>query len=612
MLNKMQEKGLHIGANTHDADGIRANEKTYTEVCKALGRSPGPDLEFDLYNKSFAAALEDIVVRALDTKDGVQGIDFSWIDYQQGERNTLADIHIPNINPTIVLNMLRSSDPSRHGEDRRSMILSRWGGLGNHRYPVGFSGDQHHTWNALAFLPYFTSTSANVAFNYWSHDTVGGSGGLSKDYELSVRWVQTSAWSPVFRFHDKGEATGDCAMDDTCAKVVPWDVPTPFFEAIREASQVRDQLLPYMYTAAFSTIDTGLALVRPMYYEDPTDDALYGLDKQYLFGPDMVISPITQPSGPHAIGFGQALGAVQWKVFAPKSTIWVDRLNGDFYSGESSNSAYGIRDVPGFAKQGAVIPMRPRSSGSLMARAMKPLDMLEFRIMPAEPFYSATGSFSASGMVIDDDGLSTGYQRNQFSKTVCSYTYDRGTFTINVSQTGDFKGRPTSATLRISFMQLPPMVWNHERMGSVFMTPYDLAYDHELMGSVLTLQNIDLAEKPISFQMSIQSVYNAQHLKNFVGSLGRVRRARYVKGALDDLNIAYGDNRCNLTAYALAAVHMTPSFADSLPSLWNDAVGQVSTTFQAMALKKDWRRAQFVSTMMMNSQSPQWIPQALS
>lgn len=159
-------------------------------------------------------------------------------------------------------------------------------------------------------------------------------------------------------------------------------------------------------------------------------------------------------------------------------------------------------------------------------------------------------------------------------------------------------------------MQLPPMVWNHERIGSVSMTPYDLAYDHELMGSVLTLQNIDLAEKPISFQMSIQSVYNAQHLKNFVGILGRVRRARYVKGALDDLNIAYGDNRCNLTAYALAAVHMTPDFADSLPSLWNDAVGQVSTTFQAMALKKDWRRAQFVSTMMMNSQSPQWIPQA--
>merc|ERR1719265_2460017 len=123
-----------------------------------------------------------------------------------------------------------------------------------------------HSWKGLQFLPYFTSTSANVAFNYWSHDTVGGDGkgvGGGMDHELSVRWFQVSAWSPILRMHDKGAGTGGCATDDSCAKVVPWDIPTQFFEAIREASQMRDQLIPYIYTSAFSTQLTGLALCRP-------------------------------------------------------------------------------------------------------------------------------------------------------------------------------------------------------------------------------------------------------------------------------------------------------------------------------------------------------------
>ena len=63
------------------------------------------------------------------------------------------------------------------------MIMSRWGGnltptfhfntlgLGNHRYPIGFSGDTDASWESLQLLLPFTATSANVAFTWWSHDT---------------------------------------------------------------------------------------------------------------------------------------------------------------------------------------------------------------------------------------------------------------------------------------------------------------------------------------------------------------------------------------------------------------------------------------------------------
>eukprot|EP00746_Dinoflagellata_sp_MGD_P004739 gnl/MRDRNA2_/MRDRNA2_109170_c0_seq1.p1 gnl/MRDRNA2_/MRDRNA2_109170_c0~~gnl/MRDRNA2_/MRDRNA2_109170_c0_seq1.p1 ORF type:complete len:912 (+),score=150.65 gnl/MRDRNA2_/MRDRNA2_109170_c0_seq1:94-2829(+) len=597
MLDWFQAKQLPVGANSHDHDGIKSYEQTFEEMCKALGRTG--DIPFDLYNKSYAMAQEDIAWRALETKDGKQGIDFSWIDYQQGEDDQFEQTKIPNINPTIVLNMLRGTDPARHGENKRSMILSRWGGVGSHRYPVGFSGDQQHEWKGLAYLPYFTSTAANVAYNYWSHDTVGGdiaSKELVLDYELSVRWVQVSAWSPVLRFHDKGEGTGDCATNDLCARVVPWDLPNAFFLAVRHATLVRDQLVPYMYTAAVVGMSTGLALCRPMYYEDPSNDALYGLDQQYLFGPDFIVSPITSPSGPDAWGFEKALGAIQWTIYAPQTQRgWVDRLNGDFHSGQNVTSAYGIYDVPSLVRQGAVIPSRPWLQGdNNVARARQPLHAVEFVVHPAAAFYHG-GSISGSGVVIDDDGVTNDYLQGKYTVTTCEYSFSGRSFQVHLSQTGDFEGRPSSATVRLSFHQMPPLsVASAQPMGSDSLS---VTYDHATLGPVVTLKNVDLAAN-VSLKLVIDATYPLEVLPNFIGALGRIRRSRYVKDAMDDLNVNYGDDRAQLTAYVLAATWMSPNFAFSLPMLWQNATSEVLALMKKGTFNKDPRRSKFISKML--------------
>src|SRR3990172_3567611 len=59
------------------------------------------------------------------------------------------------------------------GGGKRPIVFHRWGGLGNHRYQIGFSGDTIAVWDSLAFQPYFTATAANVGYGYWSHD-IGG------------------------------------------------------------------------------------------------------------------------------------------------------------------------------------------------------------------------------------------------------------------------------------------------------------------------------------------------------------------------------------------------------------------------------------------------------
>lgn len=80
------------------------------------------------------------------------------------------------------------------------MVLARFGGLGNHRYQVGFSGDvKTLSWANLAYQPYFSSTASNVGFGFWSHDIVGP----GSDHELYLRWLQWGCVSGIMRNHDR-------------------------------------------------------------------------------------------------------------------------------------------------------------------------------------------------------------------------------------------------------------------------------------------------------------------------------------------------------------------------------------------------------------------------
>ena len=119
------------------------------------------------------------------------------------------------------------------------------------------------TWENLAYQPYFTLTSSNVAYNFWSHDIEGP----GDDPEMYLRWVQWASFSPIFRSHERGMSAGGCASHDSCSVVRPWNVAPEFQDLIRDAFVDRAEHLPLIYTATRESFDTGLGLLRPLYYE---------------------------------------------------------------------------------------------------------------------------------------------------------------------------------------------------------------------------------------------------------------------------------------------------------------------------------------------------------
>ena len=161
------------------------------------------------------------------------------------------------------LNYVHFTDQQREG--KRPLLFHRWGGLGNHRYQIGFSGDTISVWDSLAFQPWFTATAANVGYAYWSHD-IGGHMPGAVDPELYTRWVQFGAFSPILRTHTTKNPDSERRI---------WAYPEPYSSMLRSAFQLRYALQPYIYTEARRTYDTGVAFFRPLYYDWPEANEAY-------------------------------------------------------------------------------------------------------------------------------------------------------------------------------------------------------------------------------------------------------------------------------------------------------------------------------------------------
>ncbi len=331
LLQDLHERGMHVTLNLHPALGIRWFEKPYRATAEAMGLDPEEKrpVSFQIENPKFVNNYLNLVHHPMED----EGVDFWWIDWQQGTTTALK-----GLDPLWALNHYHYLDnQERKG---RGLILSRYAGIGSHRYPLGFSGDIHMDWEFLDYMPYFTATAANAGYGWWSHD-IGGHHRGERDEELYLRWLQFGVFSPINRLH--------CCPSVVTSKE-PWTLTVPFRAAAGEWFRFRHSLIPYLYAESWRNTLEGRPLIRPMYYGWPEEEAAYEADHQYLFG-DLLAAPITAHSA--------ELGIAKKRVWLPEGR-WTDIFSGGLYQGGRWIDVY--RDagaMPVFAGEGTVLPLDP-------------------------------------------------------------------------------------------------------------------------------------------------------------------------------------------------------------------------------------------------------------
>jgi Glycosyl hydrolases family 31 TIM-barrel domain/Glycosyl hydrolase family 31 C-terminal domain/Domain of unknown function (DUF5110) len=426
-LDWTAQQGLRATLNLHPAGGIEPWETHYPEMARDMGIDPATEryVPFRPTDKHFAESYFKDIIAPLER----QGVDFWWLDWQQWDTTTVA-----GLSPTWWINYVFFTHMKREGK-ARPLIFHRWGGLGNHRYQIGFSGDAYSTWDALAFEPYFTATAANVGFGYWSHD-IGGHLNGEVSPELYTRWIQFGIFSPVLRTHTTKNPDAERRI---------WAYPTEYFRVMRQAFMLRYAMIPYIYTAARHAYDTGVSLVRPLYYDWPNDGAAYAFPDEYGFGPDMIVRPVTAPMSPDTL-------LARQRLWLPPGD-WYEWFTGARLHGPATvTRGFALSEVPVYVRAGAIVPMATTARRS----DDQPKDLLALAVFPGD---------SGATRVYQDAGNDLGYQSGQFAWTPVSQRRDAGgTLHLTIGPTtGDFAGLPARRGYVIRLIgQWPPrrVTWN--------------------------------------------------------------------------------------------------------------------------------------------------------
>ncbi len=406
-LSKLKEDNLHITLNLHPADGVHCFEDMYVPMAKAMGINPDTKqkVDFRCGSDDFWNAYFDILHKPYER----DGVDFWWIDWQQGKKSD-----VNGLDPLNALNHYHYLDNAEDG--RMPMILSRYAGLGSHRYPLGFSGDTSITWKVLDFQPYFTANASNCAYTWWSHD-IGGHHFGYRDDDLYMRWLEFGVFSPIMRLHS--------TADELLGKE-PWKYRNDVYESSKKWLNFRHKLIPYIYTMNHRTHSNGTALCEPMYYSYPENDNAYNVPNQYMFGSELMICPITSPQHKEL-----NMGSV--RAWIPKGR-WVDIATNQTYEGEQTAELFrDIDTIPMLAREGAIIPLSEDNGNR--ADNPKSLTILAF---------SGNGEFD----LIEDSGQTDFSDHKAVTKFVMTYIDNKLTFKIN-STVGDTSVIPQKRNYRV-------------------------------------------------------------------------------------------------------------------------------------------------------------------
>lgn len=276
-------------------------------------------------------------------------------------------------------------------DDKRVFILSRSSFAGVQRYgAASWSGD------ILNSFPVFERQMAgglNFALSgmpYWTTDIGGYYQGVldnpprgpdTRDpafQELYVRWYQFGVFNPLFRTHGKraNNENDPFAYGDKQPILLDYD-------------RLRYRLLPYLYALAWDVTDRSGTIMRPLVMDWRTDERVWNISDQFLFGPALMVAPVTKA------------GQTSRQVFLPRAAGWYDFWTGKAVGADRWIDAPAPIDrIPLFVPAGAILPL----GKAVQYADQAPQGLVELRV-----YAGADGAFT----LYDDAGDGYAYERGE-------------------------------------------------------------------------------------------------------------------------------------------------------------------------------------------------------
>lgn len=291
--------------------------------------------------------------------------------------------------------------------NQRVYALHRNGYAGMQRYAAFlWSGDVLSKWETL-------KTHVSVGINaglsgipFWGTDTGGFIPTQEYTGELFARWFQFAAFCPLFRSHGRdwklhlpwGWNTGEIGYPETPSyHPSPEEIRNPAIEPIcKTYLELRYRLMPYIYSAAKETCETGMPMIRALWLHHPDDPLAVARGDEYLFGRDLLVAPVAEQ------------GASSRSLYLPQGTWYDFWTNEKLQGGRDLIRPVDLGTIPLYVRAGAVLPMGP-----VKQYTSEPVDEpLTLTIFPGT---------DGSGSLYEDDGETFSFRSGQYMRLQMSW-----------------------------------------------------------------------------------------------------------------------------------------------------------------------------------------------
>lgn len=424
--------------------------------------------------------------------------------------------------------------------NKRPFILSRSAFPGQQRYATAaWSGDIASSWTtfqnqlsaglnySLSGMPYWTTDIGGYFYTDWS---------TPANNELMIRWFQYGAFCPIFRIHGQGEKA-----------LVSNSFTQSTKDNLAATDKLRYRLMPYVYSMAWKVTSENYTIMRHLIMDYRTDANVKSIDNQFMFGPSMMINPVS------------SAGVTQRSVYLPAGN-WYDFWTGKQYTGSQTiTTAAPITKIPVFVKAGSIIPMGPE-----IMYATQSIDPTEIRI-----YKGANGSFT----LYEDEGDTHNYETGSYS--VIPFSYNEATEELTIgARTGSYNNMPVNRNFKI--------VWVAENYGvgldspvvcdtTVLYTGSQVVIPHMISGLTKVTGNNDnfkvsLSNADKTAKITFTSAGNGHAEISFVDLGGRCMLQK-------DVQVQAGENKydVNLRKYGIGAgVYIVSLKADN--KLFNNKI----------------------------------------
>jgi alpha-glucosidase len=323
---------------------------------------------------------------------------------------------------------------------KRPFLLARANFSGGQRYAALWTGDNIASWEHLAIGNRQCLRLAISGYSMVGTDI----GGFVDDPspELLTRWLQLAVFHPLMRIHSMGNNT-DGAAEAEQEEVQqaeatnrqdqePWVHGPIHTERNRKAIEMRYQLLPYLYTAFQRHTQTGIPVLRNLFFFDQEDPECRKFGDQFIAGEDLLVCPVVKPK------------IKTLTVYLPRGD-WYDFWTGKRYSGKQKVRVKLKPDrLPIFARAGTVLPtVDPVQHTAQLQQA----DVLHLSL-----FLDDTGF----GSCYWDAGEGYGYRVGQYSDRSFTFRREGQTVTLEQSGQGQYNASFTQINVRLIGLTHPP------------------------------------------------------------------------------------------------------------------------------------------------------------